>query len=192
MRFTILAMDEGVMFLHNHFAHPSDSTIMTNQALVVIHKILSELPIELRNSVRFSVNWRARRADGSYTQVLQQFHIISDPSCQVPILSIGTISDINEIKKDTKMVLTANIYDDDIGFKSYKEEFFPKEDNPLLSDREVEVAKLLTQGHFPEVIADLLFISTFTVKAHKRKIYEKLEVHKAAEFVQKMQQLGYI
>ena len=52
-----------------------------------------------------------------------------------------------------------------------------------LTEREQEVLKLLCEGENYRSIAGELFVSTNTVKAHIKKIYEKLQVHNRAEAV---------
>ncbi len=62
--------------------------------------------------------------------------------------------------------------------------FQAKPANPL-SEREQEVLGLLCEGENYRTIAEALFISTNTVKAHIKNIYEKLQVHTRAEAVSK-------
>ncbi len=52
-----------------------------------------------------------------------------------------------------------------------------------LTDRELDVLKLLAEGNSYKVIADKLFISFFTVQTHIKNIYEKLEVNSKSEAV---------
>jgi len=54
-----------------------------------------------------------------------------------------------------------------------------------LSVREKEILSLLVDGLSYKMIADKCSISIFTVNAHVRKIYEKLQVHSATEAVAK-------
>ncbi len=61
-----------------------------------------------------------------------------------------------------------------------------------LSTREMEVLSLLCNGENYRTIADKLFVSTNTVKAHIKKIYEKLHVHTRAEAVKKALKEGWI
>ncbi|MFQ5447464.1 MAG: response regulator [Saprospiraceae bacterium] len=56
--------------------------------------------------------------------------------------------------------------------------------NPL-SGREKEVLKMLCDGENYKTIAEALFVSANTVKAHIKNIYEKLQVHTRAEVVGK-------
>ena len=52
-----------------------------------------------------------------------------------------------------------------------------------LSEREKEVLKLLADGNSYKMIAAKLGITYFTVNAHLKKIYDKLQVHSAGEAV---------
>ncbi|BFM45305.1 hypothetical protein CFS9_39460 [Flavobacterium sp. CFS9] len=52
-----------------------------------------------------------------------------------------------------------------------------------LSDRETEVAKLLSQGHSYQSISELLFISIPTVKTHTGNIYRKCNVKSKYELM---------
>ena len=62
--------------------------------------------------------------------------------------------------------------------------FQVEQSNPL-SEREREVLKLLCDGENYRSIAEAIYVSTNTVKAHIKNIYEKLQVHTRAEAVGK-------
>jgi NarL family two-component system response regulator LiaR len=47
----------------------------------------------------------------------------------------------------------------------------------VLTDREREVFDLLAQGKTNKEIAEVLFITTNTVKRHLKSVFEKLDVH---------------
>ena len=46
-----------------------------------------------------------------------------------------------------------------------------------LTDREYEVLKLIIEGYSNSEIAERLYISTHTIKAHIASIYEKTGIH---------------
>ncbi|MEM7658801.1 MAG: response regulator transcription factor [Bacteroidota bacterium] len=62
--------------------------------------------------------------------------------------------------------------------------FRPQSNTPL-SERETEVLNLLCKGENYRTIAEALFVSTNTIKAHIKNIYQKLEVNSRAEAVSK-------
>ncbi|GAB4403768.1 MAG: response regulator transcription factor [Bacteroidia bacterium] len=69
--------------------------------------------------------------------------------------------------------------------------FQPQIPSPL-SEREAEVLRMLCDGENYRSIAEALFISTNTVKAHIKHVYEKLHVHTRAEAVKKALRDGLI
>lgn len=61
--------------------------------------------------------------------------------------------------------------------------FQPQKVNSLLSDRETEVLKLLSDGLSYKMVADKLFLSFNTVNTHVKHIYEKLHVSSLGEAI---------
>lgn len=70
--------------------------------------------------------------------------------------------------------------------------FFHRSQNHGLTDRELEVLKLLTEGENYSTIGEQLFISKNTVKGHIKNIYSKLHVNTRAEAVLKAYQTRII
>ncbi len=67
----------------------------------------------------------------------------------------------------------------------FKKHVPPAQADYNLSERELEVLELLTRGADHKQIAEKLFLSPFTVRAHLRNIYEKLHVHSKSQAVAK-------
>jgi two-component system, NarL family, response regulator LiaR len=61
-----------------------------------------------------------------------------------------------------------------------------------LSKRELEILGLLAQGHSNQEIAAALFISLSTVKTHIQNLFEKLEVKRRTQAVDKAKRLQLI
>jgi DNA-binding NarL/FixJ family response regulator len=58
-----------------------------------------------------------------------------------------------------------------------------KKHESILSSREKEVLQLIERGKTSEEIADLLFISKYTVSRHRQNILEKLRVKNSIEAI---------
>jgi DNA-binding CsgD family transcriptional regulator len=61
-----------------------------------------------------------------------------------------------------------------------------------LSKRELEILGLLAQGHSNQEIAAKLFISLSTVKTHIQNLFEKLDVKRRIQAVEKAKRLNLI
>ncbi len=62
----------------------------------------------------------------------------------------------------------------------------------LLSDRETEVLQLIAAGLTNREIAERLYLSLYTVKAHARSIYDKLDAHSRTQAVARARELGIL
>lgn len=61
-----------------------------------------------------------------------------------------------------------------------------------LSRREMEVLELMAAGLSNAEIADRLFVSLHTIKTHGSKLFEKLEVKRRTQAIEKAKRLGLI
>ena len=61
-----------------------------------------------------------------------------------------------------------------------------------LSRRELEILSLLAQGHSNQEIAAKLFVSLSTVKTHIQNLFEKLDVKRRIQAVEKAKRLNLI
>jgi len=61
-----------------------------------------------------------------------------------------------------------------------------------LSKRELEILSLLAQGHSNQEIATKLFVSVSTVKTHIQNIFEKLDVKRRIQAIEKARRLNLI
>jgi ATP/maltotriose-dependent transcriptional regulator MalT len=68
----------------------------------------------------------------------------------------------------------------------------PRKPNANLTNREIDIIKLLSRRMSNKEIAEKLFISPETVKRHTINIYRKLSVHKRQEAVVQAQALGLL
>ena len=61
-----------------------------------------------------------------------------------------------------------------------------------ISKRELEILGLLAQGHSNREIAEKIFVSLSTVKTHNQNLFEKLEVKRRTQAVEKAKRLSLI
>lgn len=67
----------------------------------------------------------------------------------------------------------------------FKQHLPPPRADYQLTPREMDVLDLLTRGDDYKLIAEKLYLSLFTVRAHIRNIYDKLHVHSKSQAVAK-------
>lgn len=61
-----------------------------------------------------------------------------------------------------------------------------------LSKRELEILNLMAQGHSNQEIAAKIFVSLSTVKTHNQNLFEKLDVKRRTQAVEKAKRLNLI
>ena len=61
-----------------------------------------------------------------------------------------------------------------------------------LSQRELEILKLITQGLSNREIGERLFLALDTVKGHNRRIFDKLQVQSRTEAIAHARELGLL
>lgn len=54
---------------------------------------------------------------------------------------------------------------------------------PLLSEREIEIIKLITEGFTTHEIAEKLILSFHTISTHRKNIYNKLNIRSSSELI---------
>ena len=72
---------------------------------------------------------------------------------------------------------------DGIVRRTRNKEPFPKGDEGRLTKREIEVLRLIAEGHTSKQIADKLFLSVTTVNSHRTNIMKKLDIHETVGLV---------
>jgi two-component system, NarL family, response regulator LiaR len=80
-------------------------------------------------------------------------------------------------------------------FQQNKDDFKPNEEEIKklgLSKREIEVLQLMADGLSNNEIAEKLFLSLNTVKTHSSKVFDKLEVKRRTQAIEKAKRLTII
>lgn len=134
-------------------------------------------------------------------QVLQYKFILISPSFEIYILSIALLFTGLGIWLALKLVKPKKEIQTIIVEKNvYQKELTPEEQEAVehekqklgLSGREMEVLQLIAEGLSNQEIADRLFVSLPTVKTHSSKLFEKLDVKRRTQAIEKARQLKLI
>jgi DNA-binding CsgD family transcriptional regulator len=164
------------------FLHKDDAEIFTTQFFEKYVEIIKKISNDDIKNCRFSLNYRLIKKDGSIIKILQQSVVLETNDLGYPVLSLGILIDITAHKIDNQMVFSVSHFNAKTGFKTISSDSFTMElDN--LTIREKEITKHIVYGHNTAKIADILFISPFTVKAHRRNILEKTKCKNIAELI---------
>jgi len=67
-----------------------------------------------------------------------------------------------------------------------------KEEEAHLTNREKDVLKLIPEEHTNQEVADLLFISLYTVETHRKNLMSKLNVKKSAGITRPAIRMGIV
>ena len=96
-----------------------------------------------------------------------------------PVRILEAIRNVNE----GGAIMTASVAIKVLHYFQEKKSVPELSENYGLSEREKEVLRLLSDGNSYKMIAAKLGVTYFTINAHLKKIYEKLQVHSASEAV---------
>ena len=134
-------------------------------------------------------------------QLLQYKLVLINHSYELYILSIAVVFTglgiwlaLKLIKPKTEIqtvVVEKHVYLQELSAEQL--EAMEKEKQKLgLSSREMEVLQLMAEGLSNQEIAERLFLSLPTVKTHSSKLFEKLDVKRRTQAVEKARQLKLI
>lgn len=102
-------------------------------------------------------------------------------------LGIWLALKLTKPKKET-IIIEKEIYVSDAEFIQDRNQL----EKLNLSKREMEVLKLIAQGCSNQEIASQLFVSLPTIKSHSSKLFEKLDVNRRTQAVEKAKRLKLI
>jgi DNA-binding NarL/FixJ family response regulator len=108
--------------------------------------------------------------------------------------TLGVKGYLTKIFEISQLVEAINeISDNQLYFPSLKNESnFKETDKHELTKREEEIIKLLAVGKTSKEIADILFLSEYTIETHRKNIMRKLEVNSIIALLNTAKDLGYI
>lgn len=134
-------------------------------------------------------------------QVLQYKFILLNHSFEIYIFSIAILFTglgiwlalklVKPKKEFETIIVEKNVYYKEL--TTEEQEAVEQEKQRLgLSSREMEVLQLMAEGLSNQEIAERLFLSLATVKTHSSKLFEKLDVKRRTQAIERARQLQLI
>lgn len=159
--------------------HPDDLQYLNNTVYPTYYRCFDSVPFPRWVDLKFSHTARIRKANASYMQVLHQSMPLSFDHGKV-LLALLTLTDVSAYKKG-KVV-------------AYKNMLIDAEESPtvlssglcqdgIFSKREEEILSLTGRGYSEKQIADVLSLSTHTIKTHRKNMLRKAGVRNAPALV---------
>lgn len=174
-------LKHGLKYIWNRI-HPKDLLCLHEALDELLYFIKFRLPKEKENQLSFSWNYRFRKHDGTYINLLQN----TTPFSFGLNKARKGLSYFTVLNQDIKMSIRASVgvlnkmHDYKTIFMSNcsRKSFLKK-----ISQREKDIIKLLAQKKSSKVIGKALFISSNTVDTHRRNILKKLKLSSTGELV---------
>lgn len=169
-------INEGSYNPYWELAKPEDLKLISEVKLAYT-KLLASLPEERKLTHVCTVDYHINKKN-RYILITQKFtplKFLPDGSLWLGLFSI---SPTFERQNRDAMVFGDGfryIYD------SYLQKFVLDEERMDLSEREKQILLLSLEGNTVEQIADSLFLSVNTVKTHKHRLFEKLQITSISE-----------
>lgn len=171
--------------------HPHDEPYFLNFEHTVT-EFLSKLPPEKIMKYKMSYDYRVRHADGHYIRILQQVTTIHSDEHGAVIRTLGVHTDITSLKSEGLPKLSFIGLDGEPSFHDVKPNQVYLPEKSLLTKREKEILRLIMEGKSSDTIASQLYVSSHTVKAHRRNIHSKTKTSSVADLVRNAIHQGWV
>jgi DNA-binding CsgD family transcriptional regulator len=142
--------------------------------------------------LRFSYDFQVTCKCGKPIWCQYQFNIIEVDDNGYPLLDLFLITDINETKKDDVINFNIALKNNDNYFETIHSITYHTKKIKLLSEREMQILKLLCEGNSTPRIASLLSLSEHTVKTHRKNIMSKMAVNNSMDIVKIAYEKGFL
>lgn len=166
--------------------HPDDINIVIKNAISVLRHIFSQ-----KNHIANSKLIRQYRVkiNGIYKRITEEIQIIEVDPAGHPWLSLSIVNISPD--QERPFIVRSQLIDTKSGDTfTPLDEFYDR--NSILSNREIEVLKKISQGLLSKEIAGILGLSVHTVNTHRQRILAKLNVNNSIEAVKYATVLGII
>ncbi len=168
--------------------HPEDlSKVFQNFEL--FNEFIKSTPLDKIKDLTHIGSFRVLSASGEYRNVVDQSIVIECGADQSISQLFGAVSFTPPMmtnKTQSVVIDTSN------GKEIKRFDLSQHQASPILTDRELQILRLLALGYKNKDVADKLFISKHTVETHRKNIMKKLAISNATDLVWKALELNVV
>lgn len=175
--------EEVDMPLLMNMVHPDDVHAVTKVSEATL-AYLMKCKIKDTFAINLTISNRTKKKDGSYIKILRQMTIVDTTEEGNILSSVAICSDISDIKASDEVTYKLDGPDSHV-FYEILEDLMEIPLKPDLTEREVEIVRLLAKGNSSKEIAKELFISHNTVTTHRKNMMNKLAATNVVDLVLK-------
>lgn len=166
----------NILFLYTLY-HPEEKDLMSEFVTQAIKYLLEHPSYPLTGEA--SITYSIRKADGTYIRVLRQTATLESDNQGKTISTISICTDISFLKMDGSVSFHLNYPN----HPPFNLNYNNREPEINLSNRELEIIKLIAQGKDSKKIAELLSISVHTVRTHRKNMLNKSKFQSMIQLV---------
>ncbi|MDO6801575.1 LuxR C-terminal-related transcriptional regulator [Wenyingzhuangia sp. 1_MG-2023] len=172
----------GVPFMLSHF-HPDDLSIWLHAIEDLMKFTMSEVPFEDRVKLSYTLNFRIKNAKGEYLNAFDHQTPAYFDDQGKPVIGITHCTIIGNGEPRPIIGSIKILNDNDEYEMLYHKNYSQKLLTSSLTNREIDVLRLLSINNTSKQIAEKLFISSHTVDTHRKNIYKKLNINSTVDLV---------
>ena len=173
---------EGIQFQMRHM-HPEDAEFIVKHSYPAFNKVIENLSFKEQKKVLLQHNYRFRHKKGHLVHLMEQGTVLKVDEQGKLLVCLIHVYELPMVHPFKIKVLVNKLKADQTYDTLYSAEFPQEEEKVQLSQREIDVVRLLSVGLNSEQIADKLFISYHTVRTHRKNMLQKLEMKSTSELV---------
>jgi DNA-binding CsgD family transcriptional regulator len=178
------------LFLEN--IHPEEVEIILHQVYPDIAGFIATLAEKERKKVLIQYNYRLRRKNGEYVNLLENVHVLELDDQGRPAISMGNVIMLQHQEVFPLRLSIKQFRKGDVAEIVFSKVYSPLRGEQRLTTRELEILQHVAIGKTSKEIGEGLCISSHTVDTHRRTLLKKLGCRSVVELTQVAFQSGLI
>lgn len=175
-------LTHGLPFQFSHY-HPDDIGNWLKILDELMTFTMTNVPREDRAKCVYTWSFRVKTKSGNYLNIQECLTPIYFDDAGKPLVGFSQSTVLGNEKKQPQIgickILNSNSEYETLFYKNYsKDDLLNK-----LSNREIDIVRLLSKGLTSKEISERLNISTNTTSTHRKNILSKLDFHSSAQII---------